>query len=176
VGGALAVADEVAALVERAGAPASGGPGEIAVGAEALDPIIVDLELVLDRLRETAGCATIVRVDQVAERFHRLPRRRAAQAQPGIPFREAAPELPKRAIVCAMNSIKAEVADCFARYQIPGIAMVNLVVTRQGTVSAATTTGKFAGTPTGDCVAAAAKTVTFPPSERMTFPYPFVLK
>ena len=35
--------------------------------------------------------------------------------------------------------------------------------------------GKFAGTPTGDCVDASVKTVTFPPSDGVSFPYPFVL-
>ena len=53
---------------------------------------------------------------------------------------------------------------------------MNLVIDKRGVVTAANTTGNFAGTPTGDCVAAAVRAVTFPPSDGFATPYPFLLK
>ena len=43
-------------------------------------------------------------------------------------------------------------------------------------VTAATVTGKFAGTPTGDCVERVVKTATFPVAQEFRTPYPFQLK
>lgn len=175
VGAALAVADEIAAAIERARAPAGRSGGEIPIWPDSLEPLVVDLQPLLDGLHETVDCQLVARVDRVADRFHRLPRGHLPQAQPAPPPGAADHALSKRALVCAMNSIKGQIAACFARYQTPGTAMVNVSVTRQGAVRVATTTGKFAGTPTGDCVAAAVKTVTFPPSDGVSFPYPFLL-
>ena len=175
VGAALAVVDEIAAAIERARAPAGRSGGESLVWPDSLETLVVDLGPLLDGLHETVDCQMVVRVDQVADRFHRLPRGHPPQAHPGPPAGAAGHALSKRVVVCAMNSIKGQIAACFARYQTPGTAMVNVVVTRQGAVRAATTTGRFAGTPTGDCVDASVKTVTFPPSDGASFPYPFVL-
>ncbi len=175
VGAALAVADEIAAAIERAPAPAGRSGGQLLTWPDSLQPLVVDLEPLLDELRETVDCQMVVRVDQVADRFHRLPRGHPPQAQPGPLPGAAGHALSTRVLVCAMNSIKGQIAACFARYQTPGTAMMNVVVTQQGAVRAATTTGKFAGTPTGDCVAAAVKTVKFPPSDGVSFPYPLLL-
>jgi hypothetical protein len=84
--------------------------------------------------------------------------------------------LPKSAVVHGMKAIKGKIADCYARFQTPGIAMVNVVIACDGRVSSATATGRFAGTPTGACVEAAVKTATFPPSLGLVTPYPFQLK
>ena len=45
------------------------------------------------------------------------------------------------------------------------MAMVNVVIGKNGKVTTATVTGKFAGTPTGACVEKAVKTASFPPSD-----------
>jgi hypothetical protein len=54
--------------------------------------------------------------------------------------------------------------------------MVNVVIGKNGKVTSAAVTGKFAGTPTGACVEKAVKTATFPPSDGLSTPYPFQLK
>jgi hypothetical protein len=162
----LAVADEIAAAIEHAWARSC-----------VLDPIPEDVGSALDRLygKKTVDCQMLARVEEIGERFRRLPRWRPPQA--GLPPPPSPPsrELSKRVLVCMMNSIKGQVAACFARYQVPGVAMVNVVVSREGAVRTAATSGRFAGTPTGDCVAAAVKTLTFPPSDGVSTPYPFVL-
>jgi hypothetical protein len=75
-----------------------------------------------------------------------------------------------------MNAVRPAVADCYAAYAVPGLAMVNVVIGRNGKVSRAFVTGRFAGTPTGACVEAAVKTAVFPPSDGLSTPYPFMLK
>ena len=80
------------------------------------------------------------------------------------------------AVMRGMNAVKPAVARCYERYQIPGMAMVNVVIGKNGHVSSATVTGKFAGTPTGSCVEKAVKSASFPPSDGLTTPYPFQLK
>jgi len=84
--------------------------------------------------------------------------------------------LAKNAVVAGMNSVKAKVSDCYNQYKVPGMAMVNVVIGKNGKVSTATVTGKFAGTPTGSCVEKAVKTASFPPSDGLSTPYPFQLK
>ena len=64
-----------------------------------------------------------------------------------------------------MNGVKAKVSDCYNQFKVPGMAMVNIVIGKNGKVDSATVTGKFAGTPTGACVEKAVKTATFPPSD-----------
>jgi hypothetical protein len=75
-----------------------------------------------------------------------------------------------------MNGVKGKVADCYSQFKVPGMAMVNVVIGKNGHVSSATVTGKFAGTPTGSCVEKAVKTASFPPSDGLSTPYPFQLK
>jgi hypothetical protein len=91
---------------------------------------------------------------------------------------EAAPSGPlsKGAVVSGMNSVKGKISECYNQYKVPGTAMVNVVIGKNGKVSSATVTGKFAGTPTGACVEKAVKTASFPPSDGLTTPYPFQLK
>jgi hypothetical protein len=54
--------------------------------------------------------------------------------------------------------------------------MANVVIAKNGKVSNANVTGKFAGTPTGACVETAVKTARFPPSDGFVTPYPFQLR
>jgi predicted Zn finger-like uncharacterized protein len=84
--------------------------------------------------------------------------------------------LAKSAVVAGMNSIKGKVADCYTQFKVPGMAMVNFVIGKNGRVSSANVSGKFAGTPTGGCVEKAVKSATFPPSDGLSTVYPFNLK
>jgi predicted Zn finger-like uncharacterized protein len=84
--------------------------------------------------------------------------------------------LAKSAVVAGMNSVKGKVGDCYNQFKVPGMAMVNVVIGKNGHVSSATVSGKFAGTPTGSCVEKAVKSASFPPSDGFTTPYPFQLK
>jgi predicted Zn finger-like uncharacterized protein len=84
--------------------------------------------------------------------------------------------LSKSAVVAGMNSVKGKVSNCYSQFKVPGMAMVNVVIGKNGRVSSASVTGKFAGTPTGACVEQAVKTASFPPSDGLTTPYPFQLK
>lgn len=84
--------------------------------------------------------------------------------------------LSKSAVVAGMNGVKGKVANCYNQYKVPGMAMVNVVISKSGKVSSASVTGKFAGTPTGSCVEAAVKSASFPPSDGLSTPYPFNLR
>ncbi|HVX97297.1 MAG TPA: hypothetical protein VHK47_20445, partial [Polyangia bacterium] len=84
--------------------------------------------------------------------------------------------LSKSAVVAGMNSVKGKVSDCYQQFKVPGMAMVNVVIGKNGHVSSATVTGKFAGTPTGSCVEKAVKSASFPPSDGLSTPYPFQLR
>jgi len=98
------------------------------------------------------------------------PRKSAA------PPPEAAGPLSKSAVVAGMNSIKPKINDCYNQFKVPGMAMVMVVIGKNGKVSSASVSGKFAGTPSGACVEKAVKSATFPPSEGLSTPYPFQLK
>jgi predicted Zn finger-like uncharacterized protein len=98
------------------------------------------------------------------------PRRAAA------PPPEAAGPLSKSAVVAGMNAIKPKINDCYNQYKVPGMAMVMVVIGKNGKVSSASVSGKFAGTPSGACVEKAVKSASFPPSEGLSTPYPFQLK
>ncbi len=84
--------------------------------------------------------------------------------------------LAKSAVVAGMNGVKGKVAACYSQFKVPGMAMVNVVISKSGRVSSAAVTGKFAGTPTGGCVEAAVKSASFPPSDGLSTPYPFNLR
>ncbi len=75
-----------------------------------------------------------------------------------------------------MNSVKPKVAACYSEFKVQGMAMVNVVIGKNGKVTSATVSGKFAGTPTGACVEKAVKSASFPPSDGLQTPYPFQLK
>jgi hypothetical protein len=118
-------------------------------------------------------------VERAAKQFHRLPR---FQRNPKAALDEAMigpvppdDSLPVRSFVCGMIAVRPKVAACYARHKVPGTVMVNLVIDKDGTVTSAVATGPFAGTPTGTCVESAARTATFPPSDGLSTPYPFVL-
>jgi predicted Zn finger-like uncharacterized protein len=89
---------------------------------------------------------------------------------------EGAGALPKNALVAGLNGVRPKVSNCYNQFKVPGTAMVNITIGKNGKVSKAEVTGKFAGTPTGQCVEAAVKTASFPPSDGFSTPYPFQLK
>jgi predicted Zn finger-like uncharacterized protein len=78
-------------------------------------------------------------------------------------------------IVSAMKNVQPKVQACANQFKVPGTAMASISIASGGKVNSATVTGKFAGTPTGSCVEAAAKSAKFPPCQSMTFPWPFTL-
>jgi predicted Zn finger-like uncharacterized protein len=87
----------------------------------------------------------------------------------------ALPSLSQSDIVSAMKAVQPRVKECFNQYKVAGIANVSISISKGGRVASASVTGKFAGTPSGTCVEAAAKTAKFPPCEAMSFPWPFQL-
>lgn len=84
--------------------------------------------------------------------------------------------LAKGAVVAGMNGVKGKVAACYTQFKVPGMAMVNVVISKSGKVASASVTGKFAGTPTGTCVENAVRSASFPASDGLTTPYPFNLR
>jgi len=153
--------------------------GYVLCGLTDLDNLVGDIEGTLILLRRKGGCATVDAVERAAKQFHHLPR---FQPNPKAALDEAmigpvSPDdsLPVRSFVCGMIAVRPEVAACYARHKVPGTVMVNLVIGKNGTVTTAAAQGQFAGTPTGTCVEAAARTATFPPSDGLSTPYPFVL-
>jgi predicted Zn finger-like uncharacterized protein len=84
--------------------------------------------------------------------------------------------LPKNALVAGLKGVQPKINACYNQFKVPGTAMVTVVIGKSGKVTSAAVTGKFAGTPTGQCVEAAVKTASFPPSDGFTTPYPFQLK
>jgi hypothetical protein len=98
-----------------------------------------------------------------------------AASQPAAPARERNP-LSSVAIVQGFNAVRPRLADCYRRFQVPGIAMANVVIARSGRVSKADVTGTFAGTPTGACVEEAARMARFPSSDGLSTPYPFYVR
>ncbi|MCG5054919.1 MAG: zinc-ribbon domain-containing protein [Myxococcales bacterium] len=91
------------------------------------------------------------------------------------PARKLGP-LGKSDIVKGMMGVMPKTKACYDQYKVPGTASVTVKVGSSGRVDAADVTGKFAGTPTGDCVEKAVKTAKFPPSDGLTFPYPIPLR
>jgi len=151
-------------------------PGEmelLVVASDHLEPLLERIGRLLQQLMLQKDCTMVLAVAGAYGQLARVPRGRVSVI--GRNLERGAP-MPTRAVVCAMQAIKPKVEACYAQYQIPGTAMVNVVVSKQGSVVTAVTTGKFARTPTGDCVAAAVTTATFPPSDGLSTPYPFVLK
>jgi hypothetical protein len=78
-------------------------------------------------------------------------------------------------IVTVMGRVQPQVQACANEFRTVGTAMANISVASGGTVRSATVTGRFADTPTGSCVEAAAKSAKFPACQPMTFPWPFTL-
>jgi hypothetical protein len=61
-----------------------------------------------------------------------------------------------------MSSVRSRVSQCYAQFNVPGVVNVTVSIAPSGHVQSVQVTGKFAGTPTGDCVAKATKGASFP--------------
>ena len=99
----------------------------------------------------------------------------AAPAPSAEPSKKSGP-LGKGDIVKGMMGIMPKTKACYDQYKVPGTASVNVKVDTSGRVDSANVTGKFAGTPTGECVERAVKSAKFPPSDGLSFPYPIPLR
>jgi len=80
------------------------------------------------------------------------------------------------ALISGMNAVRPQINACYERFQVPGMAVVKVVVAETGRVWSAHVTGTFEGTPTGACVEAAVKNAWFPPSDRFKTQYLFELE
>jgi hypothetical protein len=118
------------------------------------------------------------RGDSIENLLDQVGPKRGEEPKPKKPAPSAAalPALSQSDIVSAMKGVQPRVKECYNQYKAPGIANVSIAVSKGGRVASATVTGKFAGTPSGTCVEAAAKTAKFPPCEAMSFPWPFQLR
>ena len=81
-------------------------------------------------------------------------------------------------IQAGMRAIKGAVQRCYDRYKVPGLANVQVRIGRTGLVESARIRGIFSQTPTGACVAAAARRARFPrfTGDPITITYPFILR
>jgi hypothetical protein len=81
-------------------------------------------------------------------------------------------------IQAGMRSIKQTVQACYDRYKVPGLANVQVRIARAGVVSSAKVKGMLKGTPTGRCVARAARRARFArfAGNPITITYPFILR
>jgi hypothetical protein len=84
--------------------------------------------------------------------------------------------LTKSAIVAGMNEARPRIHDCYVEHDVPGTAMVNVVIAKNGKVTSAVVTGRFAGTPTGACVERAVQAARVQRSDGFSTAYPFQLK
>jgi hypothetical protein len=71
-------------------------------------------------------------------------------------------ELTSKEIRAGLGAINGKAKACYDKYGIAGTVKVRLTIDPSGNVSKASASGDFAGTPTGDCVAAAVKSASFP--------------
>jgi hypothetical protein len=101
------------------------------------------------------------------------PARRPAAETPAA----EAKALDKTDIVRGMTPVNNKARECFAQFKVPGMVNLKITVAPSGKVTSVAAGGKFAGTPSGDCVETAAKTAAkFPASAGMTFDYPVMLR
>ena len=85
--------------------------------------------------------------------------------------------LSRTQIQTGMAGIRPKVHACGAQYRVPGTLNVDVTISPAGRVQSAVVTGKFAGTPTGYCVAEAVLAATFASfsGDPIRVAYPFVM-
>ena len=101
---------------------------------------------------------------------------REAEEPAAAPAGEKAPPLGRDEIVRGMNGVLPKARECYAQFKVPGVANAKITVDPRGRVSAVNVSGKFAGTPSGNCVESAIKSAKFAPSGGLTFDYPVPLR
>jgi len=149
-------------------------------GFDDLDTLVDHIDGLLIWLRRHGRCAAMVPVERAAKQFQRVPRFQRTPPQVMldrtlVPDPPPDDSLPIRVFICGMVAVRGQVAACYAQHKVPGTVTLNVVIGKDGTMTSAVATGQFAGTPTGTCVETAARTATFPPSDGLRSPYPFVL-
>src|SRR5262249_25616551 len=111
-----------------------------------------------------------------SQRAEQPPPRPAHQASDDASLPDA---LLRPDIQRGMAAVKPHVNACYSQFNVPGIVNGTVTINPSGRVAAASAKDKFAGTPTGDCVARAVRAASFPrfkPSTgQMTVDYPFLL-
>jgi predicted Zn finger-like uncharacterized protein len=106
------------------------------------------------------------------------PRAHQAAAAPAADDPSLPEQLARGDIQAGMSAVKGRVQGCFDQYKVPGTAVVAITIDKTGKVKSASVGGALSGTPTGDCVARAAKTATFKRfrGAPMSISYPFILR
>jgi hypothetical protein len=86
--------------------------------------------------------------------------------------------LSREAITQAMGRIKARVQACYEKFQQPGVVTAQVSIAPSGKVSQVGISGKFEGTETGSCVAAAVRSASFARfrGQPLSIDYPFLLQ
>jgi len=143
------------------------------------------------RARLEANLAMTQRRCQQPRRYNQLGSygQQGAGARGGIANRDgnlipAAPPgalyetLGRSQIQAGMRALKGAVQACYDRYKIPGLVNIQVRIGRTGVVQSARIKGMFAGTPSGACVARAARQARFPrfSGNPITITYPFIMR
>jgi hypothetical protein len=119
-------------------------------------------------------------IDGALDEGNKKPRRRrASRSAPAAAPKSNLPEtLSRSQIQAGMRGVKGRIQGCFDRYKVPGLASVKVKIGSAGRITSARLKGKFAGTPTGACVLAAARSARFPrfSGTSISVTYPFILK
>jgi len=89
---------------------------------------------------------------------------------------EALPALTRNDIQASMKPLRPRIKECYKQFGQRGLAVVQVHVGDSGQVASTKIEGIFAGSPTGACIEAAVKSVSFPQSAGMTFRYPFPVR
>jgi len=168
---ALAVLDAMASSIDARNRKWSADEDYVLL--EPLERIVDHVRSAIDDRLKTASCSLIFAVENIAGRFGRLPGfvpRRAHHS----PFEDHSLSL--RTLWCGLETINDKVAACGATHKGSDRSYVDVGVGTDGTVTSAVVRGTLANTPVGNCVSAAARTATFPPSLGGSFDYPFGLK
>ena len=92
-------------------------------------------------------------------------------------FSSSEPGLDGKDIRSGMGAVARQAQGCFDQHGVAGHVKIKATVDPSGKVTKADAQGEFAGTPTGACVAAAAKSASFPAwtGAPMTISYGFTL-
>ncbi len=96
----------------------------------------------------------------------------AAKAEDALPEKLSQGDLKK-----GMGPVAKKAADCYEKYQVPGLAKVQLTIEATGKVSGAKVLGSYDGTPTGQCLLDAINKASFPKTRSpLSLTYPFMLR
>ncbi len=96
----------------------------------------------------------------------------AAKAEDAVPEKLSQGDLKK-----GMGPVAKRAADCYEKYQVPGLAKVQLTIEASGKVAGAKVLGSYDGTPTGQCLLDAINKASFPKTKSpLSLTYPFMLR